>query len=309
MANKSGAKFPGELPILLFFVTLCIALSLITRTFATTANLRVLGTDAAATGILAVGMTAVILTGGIDLSVAAILALSALTGGGLIANGYTVCGLLVTLLTGTTCGILNGLLITRIGMPPIIATLGTLYVFQSAATIISKGQCIILDPNPLSAVGSGFVPLGLMLCIFAIGAIILKYTRPGRYVYAVGANEESSRLSGVNPTKIKMGVYTITGLLAGISAIVMLGIGSTFQANDAAGYELAAIAAVVIGGTSINGGRGSVIGTLIGVGITTVLRNGAILVGLEARWAQVIIGVAIFLAIAVETLRKEDPVK
>ncbi|MGQ9456200.1 MAG: ABC transporter permease [Armatimonadota bacterium] len=306
MANKSGAKFLGEMPILLFFTILCIALSLTTRTFATTANLRVLGTDAAATGILSVGMTAVILTGGIDLSVAAILALSALTGGGLLANGHTIPGLLVTLMTGTMCGMLNGLLITRVGMPPIIATLGTLYVFQSAATIISKGQCIVLDPNPLSMVGSGFVPLALMLCIFAIGAIILKYTRPGRYVYAVGANEESSRLSGVNLTTIKMGVYTLTGLLAGVSAIVMLGIGSTFQANDAAGYELATIAAVVIGGTSINGGRGSVIGTLIGVGITTVLRNGAILLGLEARWAQVIIGVAIFLAIASETLRKED---
>jgi ribose transport system permease protein len=306
VVRKNRTNVPRELPVFAFFVALCLLLSVTARNFATAANLRVLGSDAAATGILAIGMTAVILTGGIDLSAAAVLALSALAGGSFLSRGYLALGLFASVAVGTMCGFINGTLVAYVKMPPIIATLGTLYIIQSAATLASRGQCIILDPNPVSFLGKGLTPLLVLFGISAAAAVVLKYTRFGRYIYAVGGNEESARLSGINPKAVKLAAYAANGFLAAVAGIVMLAIGSTFQANDAAGYELAAIAAVVIGGTSINGGRGSVFGTLIGIGITTVLRNGAILLGLEARWAQAIVGVALFLAVAVDRIRGED---
>ncbi|MDH7602863.1 MAG: ABC transporter permease [Armatimonadota bacterium] len=299
-------RIPRELPTLGFLTVLCLAFSLANKNFATAANLRTLGADAATTCILAVGMTAVILTGGIDLSVAAVLSLATLAAASLMAKGLTAQGLVASALVGAGCGFFNGVLITRIFMPPIIATLGTMYVFQSAAALASGGQCIVLEHNPIAFLGKGFVPLLVLLGTTLFAAGVLQYTRVGRYIYAVGGCEESTRLSGIDPNVIKILVYTANGLLAALGGIVMLGIGSTFQANDAQGYELAAIAAVVIGGTSINGGQGSVLGTLLGIAITTVLRNGAILAGLEARWAQAIVGLAIFLAVAVDKIRRED---
>ena len=125
-----------------------------------------------------------------------------------------------------------------------------------------------------------------------------------RYVYAIGGNEESARLAGISPARVKMAVYVASGLLAALAALVTMGINNTFQANDVADYMLAAIAAVVIGGTSIMGGEGSVLGTMIGVGISTVLRNGAILIGLDARWTQAVIGAAILLAVIADRLRR-----
>jgi len=306
MQNRlnTHSSVPKELPVFLFLVALCCALALTSKTFLSASNLKLLGTDAAAIGIMAVAMTAVIVTGGIDLSVAAVLALATLVGGSIIARGDIALGLAAALATGAACGALNGTLITLAKMPPIIATLGTLYVVQSSATLLSGGQCIMLQHGELASLGSGFAPLLLMLGVFALGALVMRSTRPGRYVYAIGGNEESARLAGISPGRIKLGVYVASGLLAALAGLVMLGIGSTFQANDAAGYELAVIAAVVIGGTSIAGGEGSILGTLIGVGISTVLKNGAILVGLHASWAQTIIGAAIFLAVAVDRLRR-----
>ena len=298
------SKVPKEIPIFLFLVGLCTLLALTTRAFASASNLKVLGTDAAAIGIMAVGMTMVIITGGIDLSVAAVLAFATLIGGRTIANGNVFLGFVVTLIVGTACGALNGGLVTIAGVPPIIATLGTLYILQAAATLLSGGQCIILERNELGFIGNGFVPLVIMLSTFATGYLALRLTRPGRHIYAIGGNEEAARLAGINAQRLKLGVYAASGVLASLAGLVMMGISSTFQANDALGYELAVIAAVVIGGTSITGGQGSIIGTLIGVGISTVLRNGAILVGLDARWAQAIIGAAIFLAVAADKLRK-----
>jgi len=298
------SRVPRELPIFYFLVALCAVLALVTRhNFLNAGNLRTMGTDAAAIGIISVGMTAVIITGGIDLSVAAILALSALVGGGFISQGNTFVGCLVTLATGIGCGALNGGLITIARMPPIIATLGTLYVLQSAATLYSGGQVVYANGH-LSLLGNGFVPLVITLVVFAVGGAVMRLTRMGRYVYAIGGNEESARLAGISPTRVKMIVYVASGALAALAALVTLGVNNTFQANDVVGYELAAIAAVVIGGTSIMGGEGSILGTMIGVGISTVLRNGAILVGLDARWTQAVIGAAILVAVITDKVRR-----
>lgn len=303
MRKRRRSTTPKELPILLFLVALCAGLALAKHSFASADNLRIMGTDAAAIGIISVGMTAVIVTGGIDLSVAAVLALSALVGGNLISGGHVALGCAVTLAVGVGCGALNGGLITIGRMPPIIATLGTLYILQSGATIYSGGQVVYLHGH-LAFLGRGFAPLAITLVVFAIGFAAMRFTRPGRYVYAIGGNEESARLAGISPSRVKMGVYITSGLLAALAGLLTMGINSTFQANDVNGYELAAIAAVVIGGTSIMGGEGSMLGTIIGVGISTVLRNGAILIGLDARWTQAVIGAAILLAVMADKLRR-----
>ena len=301
--KRRTSRVPKELPIFLFLVALCAGLALAKHTFASAGNLRTMGTDAAAIGIISVGMTAVIITGGIDLSVAAVLALSALVGGGLISHGHTGLGCAVTLATGLACGALNGGLITIARMPPIIATLGTLYILQSAATLVTGGQVVYVLGH-LSFLGNGFVPLAITLLVFAAGYAVMRLTRMGRYVYAIGGNEESARLAGISPARIKMAVYISSGFLAALAALVTMGVNNTFQANDVLGYELAAIAAVVIGGTSIMGGEGSILGTMIGVGISTVLRNGAILIGLDAKWTQAVIGAAILLAVLADRLRR-----
>lgn len=303
MRKKRTSRIPKELPVFIFLVLLCTVLALVKHTFLSAGNLRTMGTDAAATGIIAVGMTAVIVTGGIDLSVAAVLSLSALVGGNLIHDGHTLLGCLVTLATGLGCGALNGGLITIGKVPPIIATMGTMYALQSFATIYSGGQCVYLLGH-LSFLGAGFTPLVITLLVFVVGYYAMGFTRTGRYVYALGGNEEAARLAGIRPDKIKLTVYIVSGLLSALAGLVTMGIGNTFQANDVAGYELAAIAAAVIGGTSVMGGEGSIVGTLIGVGISTVLRNGAILIGLDARWAQAVIGAAILLAVIADRLRR-----
>ncbi|NLN77303.1 MAG: ABC transporter permease [Armatimonadetes bacterium] len=296
-------KIPKELPILLFLVAMCAALAVTKSTFLSADNLRAMGTDAAGIGIIAVGMTAIIITGGIDLSVAAVLALSALVGGRLISDGMVIQGCAATLLTGIGCGALNGGLITIGRMPPIIATLGTLYIIQSTATLYSGGQAIYTNGH-IALLGRGFIPLMITVLVFGAGYVLMGFTKLGRYVYAIGGNEESARLAGINPAHIKMAVYVSAGLLAGVAALVTMGINNTFQANDVPDYMLGAIAAVVIGGTSIMGGEGSVRGTMIGVGISTVLRNGAILVGLDARWTQAVIGAAIVIAAIADRLRR-----
>lgn len=302
--NRRTGRVPRELPILLFLIALCAGLAVANRNFLSAGNLRTMGTDAAAIGIISVGMTAVIITGGIDLSIAAILALSALIGGGLIAHGSVLLGCAATLATGLGCGALNGGLITIARMPPIIATLGTFYILQSAATLYSGGDVVYLAGR-LSFLGGGYAPLAIMLGVYAAGYTVMRVTRIGRHVYAVGGNEESARLAGISPARVKMTVYVAGGVLAAVAALVTMGINDLFQANDVVGYELAAIAAVVIGGTSIMGGQGSVLGTMIGVGISTVLRNGAILTGLEARWADAVVGAAILVAVTVDKLRRK----
>ena len=302
--SKQHISVPKEFPIFLFLLALCCVLALTTDTFFSASNLKVLGGDAAAIGIMSVAMTAVIITGGIDLSVAAILSLSALVGIGIIARGDVLLGCAAAIGTGIGCGAFNGALITALRIPPIIATLGTLYIFQSGATLLSGGQCIILQRNDVAFLGRGFAPLLLMLVVFAIGVLAMRLAQVGRHIFAIGGNEQSARLAGISEWKIKMGVYAASGCLAAVAGLVMIGISGTFQANDALGYELAVIAAVVIGGTSIAGGEGSVVGTMIGVAISTVLRNGAILLGLDARWTQAVVGAALFLAVLVDKLRR-----
>lgn len=266
---------------------------------------------------LSIGMTLVILTAGIDLSVGAVLALSGVVAARLLRDGlvlaplgvhveFTVSGaILVAVLTGSLCGWINGTVITRFGVPPFVATLGMLSAARGLTGVWTEGRPITGLGQSFASIGSGSllripVPVWITAILVAVFVIITRRTRFGRYIYAVGGNERAALLSGLPVAKVKRAVYTIGGALAGATGLVLT---SRLDAGDPTtgiGYELDSIAAVVIGGTSLSGGRGSVLGTVIGCLIIGVLNNGLILLNVSPFWQQVVKGVVIVAAVAID---------
>jgi len=271
---------------------------------------------------LSVGMTLVILTGGIDLSVGSILALSgALTAGLLkfgielealnLYIGFTVLGAaLGGILLGGGLGLFNGLMITRFRVPPFVATLAMLTIARGLAKLYTGGEAITGLGDGFVQIGSGTIlgiPNQVWLAMLTVGAaiVLLKKTRFGRYVYAVGGNEEAAKLSGLNVKHIKLMVYTLAGSLAAVGGLIV-----TSRLNSATpiageGYELDSIAAVVIGGTSLSGGKGSVQGTVLGALIIGVLNSGLVILGVDPFWQKVIKGFVILLAVIFDRLESE----
>jgi len=254
--------------------------------------------------ILAVGMTMVILTGGIDLSVGAVMALAGTICAGLMVNmgmpGSV--GLVGGLLVGLSLGLFNGLLVAWGRMPAIIVTLATMGIARGLGLIYSGGYPISGLPSWISWFGIGRVgdipvPVILMVIIYIVAWVLLERTPFGRHVYAIGGNETAARLSGVKTQRIKLAVYTISGLTAALAAVILTGRLMSGQPNAGVGFELDAIAAVVMGGTAIAGGRGLIFGTLIGAILLGILNNGLNLVGINPYLQDVIKGFIILLAI------------
>ncbi|WP_433252354.1 ABC transporter permease [Streptosporangium sp. CA-135522] len=300
----------GENGALVALVVLAIALSLLSGDFLTVTNLLNVGVQAAVTAILAFGATFVIITGGIDLSVGSVAALSAITlawtatGSGLPWPLATV----IALAVGLGCGLVNAALIAYGKLPPFIATLAMLGVARGLALVISQGSPIAM-PEAVSHLGDTIgdylpVPVVVMLIMGVITAVILNRTYPGRAMYAIGGNEEAARLSGINVNRQKLLTYALSGLFAAVAGIVLASRLASAQPQAAAGYELDAIAAVVIGGASLSGGKGRAFGTFVGALILAVLRNGLNLLSVSAFWQQVVIGVVIALAVLLDTLRR-----
>ena len=287
-------------------LVLCIGLWIATPYFATAANLANVAEQSAIVGVIAIGMTCVILTGGIDLSVGSLVALAGVVIGWAMRHGMPVPGAVALgLLTGVVSGGVNGLMITRGKLPPFIATLGMMSVARGAALMISDGRPISGFPATLRVLATG-EPLGvpapvlLMLVLYAVAYLVLTRTVLGRYLYAIGGNEEATALAGVNVRLYKTLVYAISGLSAAVCATLLVARLNSAQPTAGIGYELDAIAAVVIGGTSLLGGSGSVIGTLIGALIMSVLRNGLNLLGVSSYLQQVAIGVVIIAAVLID---------
>jgi ribose transport system permease protein len=261
--------------------------------------------------IIAVGMTLVITQGGIDLSVGSIVALAGMIAADLLVKGYGVpVALIAGLLVGGLCGLFNGALITYLNLPPFIVTLGTLSAFRGMALIYNSGRPIFgLTPdfNELLASSVGPVPRPVIIALLVavLFAFVLRYTRLGEYTIAIGGSEEAARLSGVPVRRYKIAVYVINGLLAGLAALVLVARLSAMDPTAGALFELDAIAATVIGGTSLSGGQGSVFGTVIGALLMSVLRNGMNLLNVQAYYQQLIIGAVIILAVIVDRLRKK----
>ncbi|MFF8640799.1 substrate-binding domain-containing protein [Streptomyces sp. NPDC015345] len=291
-------------------IVLVVAMSLLSGDFLTTQNLLNVGVQAAVTAILAFGVTFVIVSAGIDLSVGSVAALSATV----LAWSATSEGLPVWLAvvlavgTGMACGFVNGLLVSYGKLPPFIATLAMLSVARGLSLVISQGSPIPF-PDAVSHLGDTVggwlpVPVVVMVVMGLVTALVLGRTFIGRSMYAIGGNEEAARLSGLRVKRQKLVIYALSGLFAAVAGIVLASRLVSAQPQAAQGYELDAIAAVVIGGASLAGGVGKASGTLIGALILAVLRNGLNLLSVSAFWQQVVIGVVIALAVLLDTLRR-----
>ena len=287
-------------------LALCVGLWIATPYFATTTNLANVAEQSAVTGVIAIGMTCVILTGGIDLSVGSIVALAGVVIGWALQHDVPiVVALMLGALAGIVAGAVNGIMITRGKLPPFIATLGMMSVARGAALMISDGRPISGFPGTVRLLATGRplgipVPVLLMLALYAAAYVMLTRTVLGRYLYAIGGNEEASAMAGIHVERYKTITYVLSGLSASICAMLLVARLDSAQPVAGMGYELDAIAAVVIGGTSLLGGSGSVIGSLIGALIMSVLRNGLNLLGVSSYLQQVAIGVVIIAAVLID---------
>ncbi len=287
----------------LVFIFLCVVLLILTPFFFTLSNLLNVAQQTAINAVIAVGMTFVIISGGIDLSVGSLVALSGVVLASLLQADIPVpLSIAGGLATGAVCGLINGLLITRGKLPPFIATLGMMSVARGAALMYTGAR-------PISGFSPGFrylatgeilhipMPVLIMILIYIAAHFMLKRTKMGRYAYAIGGNEEAALLSGVNISFYKTSLYTLCGMLAGLAAVILTARLNSAQPIAGIMYELDAIAATVIGGTSLMGGEGSVGGTLMGALIMGVLRNGLNLLGVSSQVQQVVIGAVIICAV------------
>jgi ribose transport system permease protein len=264
--------------------------------------------------LMALGMTLVIIAGGIDLSVGAILAMGGLLGAMAMEKGLPIwLGVLIGVLVGSICGVVNGLLTTKLRINPFIVTLGTLGIIRGTTLIISNGLPVHQIPQAFSFLGEGnlvgvpFVLWVLVFCALAVH-VILEHTRLGRYSFSIGSNPDAAYYAGIPVDFHTTAVYAICGMLTGLGGMIEASRLMTGQPTAGQGYELQAIAAVVIGGGSLRGGEGSVIGTLVGAFIMGLLANGSDLLGISPYLQQAIIGAVIILAVSFDELRKRKSV-
>jgi ribose transport system permease protein len=291
-------------------ILLAIALTIATPKFLTHLNLTSLVRQTAVINIMSLGMTLVIISGGIDLSVGSTLAISGLFGTMAIKAGLPIpIGILVGILSGLGCGFLNGVMISQLRINPFIITLGTLEAYRGLALVISKGLPVHSLPDAFSYLGDGNL-LGVPFSLWVLAAcavamhFVLENTKLGRYSFAIGSNSSAAYYAGVPINFHVTAVYAITGLLTGLAGMIEASRLMTGQPTEGQGYELQAIAAVVIGGGSLQGGEGSVAGTLVGAFIMGLLSNGSDLLGINPYWQQVIIGAVIIAAVGFDEFRK-----
>ncbi len=299
--------------IFIAFAALCGGLSAINENFLTLGNWTNILRQTSINGILAIGMTYVILTRGIDLSVGSILALSGLVAGSLVTGSEphaAIVGIAAGLAVGLALGAVNGFLVARLAVAPFVVTLGMLSVARGLTFIYNDGMPIANLSKDFRAIGQGMVgglpvPVIILGITFLIFWFILKYTTFGRYVYAVGGNERSAKTSGIGTRRVIFTVYAISALLAALAGQILAARTTSALPQAGVAYELDAIAAVVIGGTSLSGGVGTLSGTLVGALIIGVINNGLDLMGVSSYYQQVIKGTIIVAAVLLDVSRKK----
>ncbi|MCY7356743.1 MAG: ABC transporter permease [Rudanella sp.] len=302
----------GQYGIVMAFFVICIALALSTPRFLTIQNLMIIVTQVSINALLAFGVTFVIITGGIDLSVGSIVAVV-----GVVAASFAhpdtypiIVPIVAGLLTGILFGTLNGFVITRSNVPPFIVTLGTMTIGRGLALILIKGRPVSNLFDSFNFLGGGKI-LGIptlilvLIMAFIICSVFLRKTVSGRYMYAVGGNEQAAKASGIGVPRVKMLVYVLSGSLAAIAGILLTSRIGTGQPNAGAGFELDAIAATIIGGTSTTGGTGTMTGTLIGALLIGVISNGLDLLNVSSYYQLVIKGVIIVGAVILDSLNQK----
>ena len=321
-AAKSGIRISGAFHRLLAFsglIALVVVFSIASPNFMQTQNVLAILQATSVNGVLAIAATLVIITGGIDLSVGTLMTFCAVIAGVVLTYwGLPLpLGIVAAIAAGTACGLLSGTIIAKLKVPPFIATLGMMLILKGLSLVISGTKPIYFNDTPGfnqialgSAVGTIFPTVPLpngVLILFAVAlaaAFVLGKTALGRYTFALGSNEEAVRLSGVNIDRWKIAVYATAGGICGVAGLLIASRLNSAQPALGQGYELDAIAAVVIGGTSLSGGRGTVIGTLIGALIISVLANGLRILSVPQEWQTVVTGLIIILAVYADILRR-----
>ncbi len=324
-ADRGGGSFlrrllqTREFGVFLALVALLIVMRFLTPYFWKTDNVFNVLRGMSTIGIMAIGETMIIITGGIDLSVGSVLAASAMLTARLMYVGVVSpwVAVLIGIAFGTLLGAINGLIITRVKVTPFIATLGMLSIARGLAYLLASGlQGTVASNVPMrdeavNFLGSGYVgpvpvPVIEMVVLVIIFSLFLRSTVLGRQIYAVGSNEQGARLSGVPVNLVKLFVYTVTGALAALAGIMTAGLLETSATNAGTGSELDVIAAVVIGGASLAGGEGTIIGSIIGAAIMAVLRNAFVLLQFPIYMQTISIGVVIILAVALDQIRRRS---
>ncbi len=309
---KNTMKYMSELTTVIALIILMAVITIINSNFLTANNLLNLLLQVTSNALIAFGMTFVILTGGIDLSVGSILALSSALTAGLLGSGMPVTlAILISLILGCILGVMNGLLISYGKLAPFIVTLATMTIFRGATLVYTNGNPItkgLSDTFLFQFLGQGYIvgipfPVIIMFIVFIILYVLLHKTAFGKSVYAIGGNEKAAYISGVKLNKVKIIIYSISGIMASISGLIITSRLSSAQPTAGASYEMDAIAAVVLGGTSLSGGKGRILGTLIGALIIGVLNNGLNIIGVSAFWQQVVKGVVILIAVLIDRFK------
>ena len=296
--------------IVIAFIIICAILTILSPVFLSITNILNIVRQSSIFGIMAIGMTFIILTGGIDLSVGSILAIAGAVAAGMLKSGVGMLPVvLVALLIGIGCGLANGLLITIGRIAPFVVTLGMMSIARSLTLIFTKGYPISGFNETYRFIGGGDilsvpVPIIIFIMTVVIAWLILTQTRLGRYTYAIGGNEETVKLSGINSNFYKTIVYIISGIASAISALILTSRLNSAEPVAGQGYELDVIAAVVIGGTSLSGGRGGVWGTLIGALLIGVINNGMNLLGISPYFQLFVKGLIIIGAVLLDRLRQ-----
>ena len=301
-SNFDFKKTFEKLAALSSLIIMMIFFSIFSEYFFTTTNLLTIALQTSVIGIIAIGQTVVIITGGIDLSVGSIVAFSGVTAGLLVERGVPLIpSLILGVLIGAAVGVLNG---------AFIATLGMMMVLRGLTLALTNGMPISSFDDSFVYLAGGSIfgipnPVIYFISLGLIFNFILKRTVLGKDIYAIGSNEEAARLSGVNVVKTKLMVYGFCGFLSGISGIILASRLISAQPTEGAGYELDAVAAVVIGGASLSGGKGNIIGTIIGAFIMSTLRNGLNMMNVSGFWQQFVVGIVLLLAVYVDQKRKK----
>lgn len=303
-------NIPG-MSALLPTLILMVLLSLTTDTFLSSDNIMNILRQAAVYAIIATGMTFVTITAGVDLSVGSTLALCCVVCCNVLnTTGNLVLAILASVITGAAIGVFNGLIIAYIGVPPFIMTLGSMYIVRGLTLFVTNSKQVSFSGyDTFRFIGQGSVvgipfPVFVFLAVGAAGAFFLTYTSTGRQIFAVGSNRDAAVLSGVKVEKILVLVYTVSGICVGIASVVYLARLTAAQPTAGQAYEMEAIAATVVGGTSQAGGEGGVIGSLIGAVLIAVIRNGLVLLGVGSYFTNIVVGFIIVIAVALDVTRR-----
>lgn len=317
MNNKASLKVDykeilRKYGLLLALLLLVVILSFISKTFFTAHNLMNVVRQISINGLIALGMTFVILTGGIDLSVGSLVAVSGVIAGSILNNNpeQFIPAAIAAIIVSGIFGFITGGLIVKFNLPPFIATLAMLTIARGFALVYSDGRPYILDSEPFKVFGQGYlgpipVPVIILVIMCLFTFVLLNWTKFGRYVYAVGGNEQAAKASGVRVGKILLSVYMLNGLLTGLAGVVLASRINSGQPAIGESYELDAIASVVIGGTSLTGGVGNIIGTILGFFIIGIINNGLNLLNVSSYYQLIVKGVIIIAAVILDQKTKK----